>query len=209
MADLNVVDVNNKEVGKVSFSEDVFGRPLRKDLLNSVVKWQRARRRQGTHMAKTRAMVRGTGAKPYKQKGTGNARRGSEKSPLIRGGGVIFGPSPRNYDYALPKKVRSAALKTALSYLMSEGKIKVVDSLVNDAKTKLLAQNLKTLGVTRTMIIDHETNTTLQRAAQNLPRVQYQEARGMNVYDLLKYDHVIFTKEGLQAVESRLQGGEA
>ena len=128
MATLDVLNWKNKKVDSVDLSPEVFEKPVSVELMQTVVRWQLACRRQGTHMTKTKGLVSGGGIKPYKQKGTGNARRGSTRSPLIRGGGTIFGPVPRDYSYSLPKKLRASGLKSALSYLFAEGKVKVLDS---------------------------------------------------------------------------------
>lgn len=205
MAVMEVLDLNNKRVGEVELSSDIFEQPVRDDLINTVVKWQRAKKRQGTHMAKTRGLVSGGGAKPYRQKGTGNARRGSSRSPLIRGGGVIFGPSPRNYEFSVPKKVKKAAVKSALSHLYSQGKVKVVDKLVSDeGKTNMLSKQLSGLGLKKSVLIGVEIDQMFERASQNLPTYVYQPVAGMNVYDLLKYDFVVFEQDSLNAVAQRL-----
>src|SRR6266404_3737748 len=142
MATLAVLNWDKKKLKDLQTKGDVFDKPLRKDLLQTVVKWQLACRRQGTHATKTKGMVSGGGKKPFKQKGTGNARQGSIRSPLMPGGGVSFGPEPRDYSYVLPKKMKRLGLRTALSFLKKEGRLMVVDSMTSEGKTKDLAQRL-------------------------------------------------------------------
>lgn len=205
MANVEVLTLDNKKAGEVELNADIFGRSVRKDILQSVVKWQLAKRRQGTHKAKTRTDVSGGGAKPYKQKGTGNARRGSSRSPLIRGGGVIFGPSPRDYSYSLPKKVRKAAVKYALSYLHKEGKVKIIDELSSkDGKTNALAKQLTGLGLKKSVLIGENLNESFDRASRNLQTFRYLPVEGINVFDLLKFDNVVFEKSSLSKLEERL-----
>lgn len=204
MATIDVLNWKNKKVDTIDLSPEVFEKPINLELMQTVVKWQLACKRQGTHMAKSKGLVSGGGKKPYKQKGTGNARRGSNRSPLIRGGGVIFGPTPRDYSYSLPKKVKSSGLKSALSYLFAEGKLKVVDSLDCSGKTKEASQNLKSLGAEKTVLVGAEKGSLMQRASRNLPKCVYLTTEGLNVYDLLKYDHVIFEKESVDQISKRL-----
>jgi len=209
MAKVEVLNLDNKKVGDVELNADIFERAVRKDILQTVVKWQLAKRRQGTHKAKTRTEVSGGGAKPYKQKGTGNARRGSSRSPLIRGGGVLFGPTPRDYSFSLPKKIRKAAVKYALSYLHSQGRVKVVETLDSaDGKTKVLSAQLNGLGLKKSVLIGDGMNDKFERASRNIPKFVYQPVEGVNVYDLLKYDSVVFEKSSLATLEERL-GTEA
>lgn len=204
MATVDVLNWKNKKVDSLDLSAEVFEKPVSVELMQTVVKWQLACRRQGTHMTKTKGLVSGGGSKPYKQKGTGNARRGSSRSPLIRGGGTIFGPVPRDYSYSLPKKVRSSGLKSALSYLYAEGKIKVLDSLECSGKTKEVFEGLKTLGAEKTVIVGSAKGNSIERASKNLPKCVYLTTEGLNVFDLLKYDHVIFEKSSVDQVQKRL-----
>lgn len=208
MATIDVLNWKNSKVGQVDLAADIFERPVRKDLLQTAVKWQLAKRRQGTHMTKTKGLVSGGGAKPYRQKGTGNARRGSSRSPLVRGGGTIFGPQPRDYSYTLPKKQRAAALKTALSYLFAEGKLKVVDNFESNGKTKEAASNLKNIGVEKAVCVGSDKEAVFARATRNTPAYLYLTAESVNVYDLLKYDQVVIEKDSVQKIQERL-GSEA
>ena len=204
MATLDVLNWKNKKVDSIDLSPEVFEKPVNIELMQTVVKWQLACRRQGTHMTKTKGLVSGGGKKPYKQKGTGNARRGSTRSPLIRGGGTIFGPQPRDYSYSLPKQVRMSGLKSALSYLYSEGKMKVVDSFDCSGKTKEVFANLVSLGAPKTVIVGSEKENMISRASGNIPKCVYLTTEGLNVFDLLKYDHVIFEKDSVDQIQKRL-----
>lgn len=204
MAKLEVLDWNKKKVSEVDVSADVFESEVRKDVLHSVVRWQLAKRRQGTAKAKTRGEVRGGGKKPFKQKGTGNARQGSTRSPLLEGGGVIFGPSPRNYDYKLNKRLKQIGLRSALSYLNSNGRLFVVDGMKSEeGKTKELAQRLANFGANKAVLVDVSVDGKFQQACRNMPAFRYYAAEGVNVYDLLKYDTAIITKESLDKIQQR------
>lgn len=201
MAKLEILDWNKKKVGEVEMPADVVERPIKQELLHTLVRWQLMSRRQGTHATKTRSLVRGGGKKPFKQKGTGNARQGSSRSPLMEGGAVLFGPQPRDYSYSLPKGVKQAGLRTALSYLNKEGRLFIVDEMTSkDGKTKELAGRLKKFGLEKALLIDGEKDELFSRAAKNLPKFRYNTVGGVNVYDLLKYDAVIFTKGSIDAV---------
>lgn len=204
MAKVAVYNWDKEKVGEVELSAEVFGAPVRKDLLHTVVKWQLARRRQGTHATKTRGLVRGGGKKPFKQKGTGEARQGSSRSPLHPGGGTMFGPQPRSYDYNLPKKVKKAALASALSYLVQEGRFFVVEDMKSaSGKTKEMAARLKGFGVDKAVLLDDVLDNNFQRATRNLPGFVSLSAEGMNVYDLLKYDTAIVSKSSLGKIVER------
>ena len=210
MASVNVTDWNQKEVGSVELSDGVFGAEVRRDILHSVVRWQLAGRRRGTHQAKTRAMVSGGGAKPFKQKGTGNARQGSSRSPLLESGGVIFAPKPRDYSYTMLKKQKRQGLCSALSYLKAEGRLFIIDKMKSsEGKTKELASDLKSFGVSKAFLIDDKMDPLFQRAAHNLPKIRYNSVDGVNVYDLLKYDCAIMTPAAAKALEARCGGEES
>lgn len=204
MAKVDVLDWNNKKVGSVELNADVFEQPVKKAVMHSVVKWQLAKRRRGTHATKTRSMINGTGKKPFKQKGTGNARQGSARSPLNEGGAVTFGPQPRDYSYTLPRKTKQAGLKSALSYLYGAGKVIVLDGMDSaEGKTKELSANLAKLGLKKAVLLGSEENTNMKRAARNLKKFRYYGTEGLNVYDLLKYDNVVISKESLAGVDQR------
>lgn len=205
MANVDVLSWDKKKVGSVELDKAVFEAPVRKDLLHTVTRWQLACRRQGTHQAKLRAEVSGGGKKPFKQKGTGNARQGTIRSPLMPGGAVIFGPRPRSYAYNLPAKVRKAGLRSALSHLFAEGKISVVEDMASEGKTNELAKRLKKFGTEKAVLVDVNVNDSFKRASRNLPTVKYYSVAGVNVYDLLKYDHLIMTKESVEKITARCQ----
>ena len=154
-------------------------------------------------MTKTKGLVSGGGKKPFKQKGTGNARQGSTRSPLMPGGGTMFGPQPRDYSYHLPKKVRQAGLRTALSYLVANGKLFVIDGMLSEGKTAELAKRLETFGMTKAVLIDQAADEKFTRAARNLNKFRYYSVDGLNVYDLLKYDTAIVTKASLARIIAR------
>lgn len=203
MANVTVYNWEKKKVGEVALEPKVFDGPVRKDLLHTIVKWQLACRRQGTHMTKTKGLVSGGGKKPFKQKGTGNARQGSTRSPLNPGGGTMFGPLPRSYAYNLPRKVRQAGLRTALSLLNKEGRLFVVDAMTSEGKTKELAKRLKDFGLEKAVLIDGTRDDKFNRASKNLAKYRYYGVEGLNVYDLLKYDAAVITKESLPKILAR------
>ena len=204
MATVEVLNWDKKKVGEVELSDQVFAQPVRQDLLHTVVRWQLACRRQGTHMTKTKGLVSGGGKKPFKQKGTGNARQGSSRSPLMPGGGTMFGPQPRDYSYNLPKKVRQAGLRSALSYLHSSNKLFIVDSMAaGSGKTKDVAKLMKKFGVEKAVLVDVKSEEVFSRAARNLPAFRYYGADGINVYDLLKYDTAVVTKQSIEQIQLR------
>ena len=210
MATATDYDWQKDKSGTVELPDEVFSIPWRADIVQSVVQWQLASRRSGTHNTKTRADVSGGGKKPYKQKGTGNARRGSQRSPLIRGGAVVFGPSPRDYSYALPKKVKKFGLRIALSRLLKDGNLFVVNNLDSkEGKTSEVAKRLKKFGVKKAVLIGVESNSMMSRAARNLPDFKYYSSAGLNVYDLLKYESLIMSKDAVDSVVKRCTVGGA
>ena len=201
-----VYNLKGKATGEVELDDGVFGAEVKPHLFWEVVRWQLAKRRAGTHSTKHRSDVSGTGKKPYRQKGTGNARRGTFKSGHHVGGGAQFGPKPRDYSYPLNKKVRRAALKAALSLRAGEEKgLRIVDGfdLGDTAKTKAVSGALAGLGLGKTLIID-TGNDVLSRSARNLPNAKYLPPEGLNVYDVLKYESLILTKAAAEAVVARL-----
>lgn len=205
MATVNVLNWKKEKVGSIELAPEVFEAEVRKDILHEVVNWQLASRRQGTHMVKTRSLVSGGGKKPFKQKGTGNARQGSTRSPLMPGGAKLFGPVPRTYEYALPKKVRKLGLKMALSYLVKEGKLFVVDSMSSEGKTSELSKRLQTFGLSKALLIDGSQNDLMKRASRNLPKCKFYSVDGLNVFDLLKYDAAIISKDSVAKIIDRCQ----
>src|SRR3989338_601339 len=203
MATTNVLNWKKEKVGSVELPAEVFSVEVKPSILHEVVKWQLASRRQGTHMTKTRGLVSGGGKKPFKQKGTGNARQGSTRSPLMPGGGTMFGPSPRNYAYVLPKKTRKVRLSMALSYLLKEGKLFVVDSMASAGKANELNKRLKTFGVKKAVLIDAMSDEKFMLAARNLHNYKYFPVAGLNVFDLLKFDGAVITKSSVSKIVER------
>lgn len=197
MAKVDVLNWKKEKVGQVDLSPAVFDVDVRLDVLHTVVRWQLANRRQGTHATKTKGLVSGGGKKPFKQKGTGNARQGSTRSPLMPGGGTAFGPQPRDYSYALPKKVRKLGLAMALSQLVKNGKLIVVDGVQSSGKTKEFADRMKVFGLKKAIVIDGLVNESARRAAGNLVGLRYMSVDGINVYDLLKYGNVILAQSAI------------
>ncbi|NCN95515.1 MAG: 50S ribosomal protein L4 [Bdellovibrionales bacterium] len=204
MATVDVIGWDKKKVGTAELSSDVFEIPVKKEILQSIVRWQLANRRQGTHKAKTRAEVSGGGKKPFKQKGTGNARQGSNRSPLMPGGGITFGPVQRDYSYTLNKKFKRLGLRTALSLLVKEGKLLVVDEMTSkDGKTKELAQRLEAFGLKKALLVDSQSDSKFNLASRNIPKFQYRSVEGLNVYDLLKYETAVITKDSISKIVER------
>jgi large subunit ribosomal protein L4 len=197
----------NEEVGNIELADEVFGVPVRRDILARVVNWQLAKRRAGTHKTKGISEIQGTTKKPYKQKGTGRARQGSTRSPQFRGGARIFGPVVRGHAFDLQKKVRRLGLKTALSAKQSEGKLVVIDEArCSEGKTKALKARLEGFGWDSVLIIDGRVvDEGLLRAARNLPRVDVLPQQGANVYDILRRDMLVLTREAVQRLEERLK----
>lgn len=199
----DVLSWKKEKVGQVELDPKVFGREVSKELLHEMVRWQLASRRQGTHMTKTKGLVSGGGKKPFKQKGTGGARQGSSRSILMPGGGTAFGPQPRSYYYALPKKFRKVALSVALSYLVSEGRFLVLDKIQSTGKTRDLNSKLGGLGLEKAFIVDSEADMLVSRATRNLVNYKYVGVAGLNVYDLLKFDNVVVSQGALEKIAAR------
>ena len=204
---LPVRNLDNQAVGDIDLADEVFGLPVRRDILARVIQWQLAKRRAGTHKTKGISEISGTTRKPYKQKGTGRARQGSLRSPQFRGGAVIFGPVVRSHAFDLQKKVRRLGLKTALSAKQAEGKLVVIDAArLEDAKTKALRARLDALGWGSVLIVDGAAvDEGFARAARNLPGVDVLPQQGANVYDILRRDTLVLTREGAQQLEARLK----
>jgi large subunit ribosomal protein L4 len=204
---LSVKTLDDTAAGDIDLADEVFGVPVRKDILARMVQWQLAKRRAGTHKTKGISEVQGTTKKPWRQKGTGRARQGSLRSPQFRGGAVIFGPVVRSHTFDLQKKVRRLALKTALSAKQAEGKLVVVDELKLVApKTKQLAERFEKLGWGSVLIIGGPVlDENFARAARNLPHVDVLPQQGANVYDILRRDTLVLTRDAVQHLEARLK----
>lgn len=203
MAVVNVLNWKKEKVGQIDLAPEVFETAVKTEVLHEVVNWQLASRRQGTAATKTKGLVSGGGKKPFKQKGTGNARQGSTRSPLMPGGGTMFGPQPRSYAWVLPKKVRRLGLSMALSHLLKEGKLFVVDNMKSEGKTNELNKRLKSFGVTKAVLVDSSVDETFKRASSNLQSYKYFPVDGMNVFDLLKYDAAVITKDSVAKIIDR------
>jgi large subunit ribosomal protein L4 len=202
-----VKTLENKSAGEIELADEIFAVPVRRDILARMVNWQLAKRRAGTHKTKGISDVQGTTKKPWRQKGTGRARQGSLRSPQFRGGAVIFGPVVRSHEFGLQKKVRRLALKTALSAKQAEGKLVVLDAAsLKDGKTKLLAQRFEKLGWHSVLIIDGPSvDENFARAARNIPEVDVLPQQGANVYDILRRDTLVLTRDAVQHLEARLK----
>jgi large subunit ribosomal protein L4 len=202
-----VITFDNKTVGEIDLSDSVFGVTPRKDILARMVNWQLAKRRAGTHKTKGISDVSGTTKKPYRQKGTGRARQGSLRSPQFRGGGIVFGPVPRSHAHDLPKKVRKLAMCSALSAKQRDGKLIVVDSVAAESpKTAALAKKLEKLGFNSVLIIGGvEVDANFRRAAANLIGVDVFPQAGANVYDVLRCDTLVLSRDAVQHLEARLK----
>jgi large subunit ribosomal protein L4 len=184
--------------------QEIFGAKTRPHLLHQTVLMQLNKRRAGTAATKSRGWVRGGGKKPWRQKGTGRARAGSNRSPIWVGGGTIFGPQPRDYSFRMPRKARREALLSALSLKNRDGKIIVVDKLeLDEAKTKLMAKALAELQVTSALIVIAQPDEKIERSCRNLPGVKVLRVEGLNVYDLVCYQHLILTEGALKLLEER------
>ncbi|WP_207457962.1 50S ribosomal protein L4 [Azospirillum sp. SYSU D00513] len=202
-----IKNFNNEAVGEIDLAEEVFGLPARTDLLARMVNWQLAKRRSGNHKTKGISDIQGTTKKPYRQKGTGRARQGSTRSPQFRGGATIFGPVVRSHEHDLTKKVRKLALKTALSTKLADGKLIVVDLATADShKTKELAARFATLGLTSALIIDGSNlDENFARASRNIPLIDVLPEQGANVYDILRRDTLVLTRNAVEQLEARLK----
>jgi large subunit ribosomal protein L4 len=207
MATVDVVTLENQKAGSLDLSATVFESEVKPHLYHAEVRRQLAARRAGTHSTKNRALVSGGGAKPYRQKGTGRARQGTTRAPQFAGGGVVFGPVPRGYAHSLNKKVRAAAVRSALSQRLQESKLTVVDDLSIDAySTRRMAAILKALGLDggSTLIVIEDANPTVEVSARNLPKVSVIRAEGVNVYDLLRHENLLITRAAVEKLTARL-----
>ena len=203
---LDVVNSDNKKVGSVDLSDAIFAGPAKLDLVWESVVRENASERRGTHMTKNRALVSGTGKKPYKQKGTGRAQVGSSRTPLWRHGGTVFGPQPRSYDYALPKKVERGALRSALVAKFRDGAVTVVDELRADAKkTKPVAELLKRLGAAgSTLVVDVKLDDNFNASARNIARVRVVASGRLTARDVMDTSRIIATRAALERLQEVL-----
>lgn len=205
MAVIDVLNIRGEKVSETELPDAIFNVPVKPSVLHDVVKMQLACRRSGTASTKKRSEVSGSTRKLFRQKGTGRARRGDIRSPLLRGGGVVFGPHPRSYAYNLPKKVRRLALKMALSSKLQDKKLVVLDNFeLPDVKTRECVKTIKTLNRENALIITGEANQNLELSARNIPTVKVLRVEGLNVYDILRYENLILPESSVKAIEGRL-----
>ena len=206
MATYEVKNLDGQKVGELELDDAVFGVEVKEHLLWEVVKYQRAKRRVGSHSTLRRDEVRGGGKKPYRQKGTGNARQGSTRAPHYVGGGSVFGPKPRDYEYHVPKKVRAGALRSALSLRARDAKLVIVDQFALAAiKTKGALAALTRLTAGSVLVVDGKENRQLALSVRNLPHAKYLAPEGVNVYDILNHETLVLTRSTALALQERLR----
>lgn len=205
MAVTDILNIEGAKVGELEIKDEVFNCEVKQHLIHDVVKMQLASRRRGTAKTKGRSEVSGGGRKPYKQKGTGQARRGSSRSPVMVGGGTIFGPQPRDYSYSVPKKVRRSALRSALTVRNTGAAMKVLDKLeFADISTKKFFGIVTTLGLTKPLFIIDKKDERIEKSARNIPYVKVLRVEGLNVYDVIRYEQLIMTVDAVKKVEEVL-----
>ena len=202
MPKIDIIDVKGNVVGQTDLSETVFGIEPNEVVVHEVVVALLANRRQGTKSAKTRAEVRGGGRKPWRQKGTGRARAGTIRSPIWKGGGVVFAPKSRDYSKKINRKVRALAMKSVFSAKAQEQELRILDQLVMEApKTKEIIAFLKTVDINKALIVLAENDLQVRRSTNNIPGVTTTTVNELNVYDMLKYDHLVMTRAALEKIE--------
>ncbi|GFI29546.1 MAG: 50S ribosomal protein L4 [Lachnospiraceae bacterium] len=202
MANVAIYNMEGNEVGSLELNDAVFGVEINEHLVHMAVVQQLANRRQGTQKAKTRSEVSGGGRKPWRQKGTGHARQGSIRAPQWKGGGVVFAPVPRDYSFKMNKKEKRAALKSALTSRVNESKFIVVDNLsLDEIKTKKFQEVLNNLKVNKALVVMKDNDQNVVMSARNIPAVKTTMTNSLNVYDILKYDTVVITKDAVSAIE--------
>ena len=205
MAVVDVQNINGEKVSQMDLADSIFNVPLKESILHEVVTMQLARRRSGSASVKHRSDVKGSGRKLFRQKGTGRARRGNIKSPLLRGGGVVFGPDPKSYYYSVPKKVRKLALKMALTSKFQGNAIVVLDRFeLEKIKTRKFVEVLNSLNVKNALIVTDKKNENLELSSRNVPGVKVLRIEGLNVYDILKYKNLILAESSIKVIEGRL-----
>ncbi|MDJ0830975.1 MAG: 50S ribosomal protein L4 [Desulfobacterales bacterium] len=205
MAVVDVINSTGNKVSQIDLPDVIFDIKVKKSVLHEVVRQQLAKRRAGTAAVKRRSDIRGSQRKLFRQKGTGRARRGNIKSPLLRGGGVAFGPEPRSYGYKVPKKVRRLALRMALSSKLQNQKLMVLDQLeLDQIKTKAFVNVLSALDLNKALFITDRKNEIVELSSRNIPDVKVLRSDGLNVYDILKYDHLVLLEASVKAIEGRL-----
>ena len=207
MPTIDVKDWNNKKVGSVELSDDIFGYPYKEHLIHEAVRNYLAALRQGTHKVKNRSEVSGSGKKPFRQKGTGRARQGGNRPPIHRHGGTVFGPTPRDYSYKMNAQEKKAALKSALSQRVKEGKLVLLSDLnVDEAKTNAVARKFAGIGIEgKALLVDSFENTNLALAARNNPKLMLVDPLHVNVYDVVNSRYIVFSQDALQRLTEALQ----
>lgn len=202
MLKVDVLNMEGKKIGDVELAESVFGVEVNDVVVHSALVNYLANQRQGTQSTKTRAEVRGGGRKPWKQKGTGRARQGSIRAPQWFKGGIALGPKPRSYKYAIPKKMRQLAIKSVLTSKLQEGNLVIVDKLeLNEIKTKSMVNILNNLKVSKALLMLNEKNLNVQASARNIENIKTTLVNTLNIFDLLKYDSLVLTKEAVEKIE--------
>jgi large subunit ribosomal protein L4 len=205
MATVDVINIKGDKVSQADLPDEIFNVPVKVPVLHQVVKAQLAARRSGTACVKNRSDITGSTHKLYRQKGTGRARKGNIKSPVLRGGGVVFGPHPRSYEQKVPKKVRKLALKMALSSKLSDNELMVLDRFeLAQIKTKDFVSAVQSLEASKALIVTVENNPNLELSSRNVPGFKVIRCEGLNVYDILKYDKLILLEEAVKGIEGRL-----
>ena len=205
--DIKITTLSGESAGEVKLSDEIFGLDPREDILQRVVRWQLAKKQQGTHKAKGRAEIARTGTKMYKQKGTGRARHSSARAPQFRGGGKAHGPVVRSHEHELPKKVRALGLRHALSAKLKASNLIIVDELaLSEAKTKVLIADFAKLGLTNALVIGGaELDQNFKNAASNIPNIDVLPVQGINVYDILRRGTLVLSKAAVEALEERFK----
>jgi len=205
MAVADVFDIEKKKVAQVELSDAVFGADVNEATIHDVVKMQLASRRSGTSATKGRSDVSGGGKKPWRQKGTGRARSGTSRSPIWRGGGIVFGPQPRDYSYSVPKKVRKNALISALSMKVKEEKMTILrDFPMEKISTKAFQKVVELFGLKKALFVIEQDNVVLMRSSRNIKSVKMIRSEGLNVYDVLKYEHLVLLEPSIKKIEGAL-----
>jgi large subunit ribosomal protein L4 len=205
MSAISVYSKGKKKVSEIDLDARIFDSDVKDHLIHDVVRMQMARKRSGSASTRTRSMIRGGGAKPWRQKGTGRARAGTIRSPLWRGGGVVFGPSPRKYDLAIPKKVRKGALRSALSLRNKEGKLWILKDLkFKEIKTKGFVKFMDAFGFDNALVVLDKEDINVERSARNIPGVKILRVEGLNVYDILSHENLVFLEGAIQRIQEVL-----
>lgn len=205
MALINVYDIDRNKVSEIEVSDEVFAAPVNDSVIYEVVKMQLANRRQGTASTKTRSEIRGGGKKPWRQKGSGRARSGTSRSPIWRKGGTVFGPKPRDYSYKVPRKVRRAALRSALSMKLKNDELLVIRDLpMEGIRTKRFQEILNRLDLKNVLIVLDQANDVLEKSSRNIRDVKMMRSEGINVFDLMKYRNLVLLEPSVKMIERAL-----